>query len=120
MALIVLTGRSGKAAWPGHALQTPPSCPPEAPSPGPGLQYLLAVTVGLTEVAEELEGLLRRRAGGGWGSGRGVASAGHRGDRDGAEGPAVTALQDGDLQGAPGTPHLHREQGQELPPAGHL
>lgn len=29
-----------------------------------------------------------------------------------AKGPAVTALQDGNLQGAPGTPHLHRKQEQ--------
>lgn len=29
-----------------------------------------------------------------------------------AKGPAVAALQDGNLQGAPGTPHLHQEQKQ--------
>lgn len=108
----------GRLAWARPA--DTPALAPRSPLPGPCVQYLLAATVGLAEVAEELEGLPGRCAGGGWGSGRGVASAGHGGDGDGAEGPAVAALQDGDLQGAPGTPHLHREQGQELPPAGHL
>lgn len=85
---------------------------PSPPYRGLAGRYLLAAAAGLAKVAEELEGLLRGCAGGGRGGGGRVARAGHGCEGNCAEGPAVTALQDGDLQGAPGTPHLHREQGQ--------
>lgn len=69
------------------------------------LELLLAAAVGFADVAEELKGLLRGRADCGRGGRGGVAGPGPRGEGYSAEGPAVTALQNGDLQGAPGTPH---------------
>lgn len=87
-----------------------PSTPPRRP--GPGWQDLLAAAVGLADVAEELKGLLRGCAGGGRGGRGRVTRTGPGSEGYSAEGPAVAALQDGDLQGAPGTPHLHREQEQ--------
>lgn len=112
---MVLTGPSGPLRHGSQARAHPvdtPTLPTGLPFPGPGRQYLLTATVGLTEVAEELEGLLRGCAGSGRGGRCGFANARHGCEGDSAEGPAVTALQDGDLQGAPGTPHLQQRQGQ--------
>lgn len=96
------TGRAGDPAQTLHS-----TC-----RPGPGWQDLLAAAVGLADVAEELKGLLRGCAGGGRGGRGRVTRTGPGSEGYSAEGPAVAALQDGDLQGAPGTPHLHREQEQ--------
>lgn len=102
---------------PGHFTETP-NPPPAHKTSLPTQrrwQYLLAAAVGFADVAEELKGLLRGRAGCGRGGRGGVAGPGPGGEGYSAEGPAVTALQNGDLQGAPGTPHLHRKQKQMLP-----
>lgn len=96
-----------------HHIQTPNPPPAHVTSPPTRWgRYLLAAAAGLADVAEELKGLLRGRAGRHRGGRGRVAGPGPRCEGYGAKGPAVTALQDGDLQGAPGTPHLHRKQEQ--------
>lgn len=93
-----------RAAWASRRPSPRPAHPP-----GPSWQYLLAAAVGLADVAEELESLLRGRTGVSGGGRERVARTGSRCEGYSAKGPAVTALQDGDLQGAPGTRHLYRE-----------
>lgn len=101
-----------RAGWASPPDPEPSTLPTRPAHPGARWRHLLAAAVGLADVAEELEGLLRGRTGGGGGSGGGVPRTRPGCEGDGAEGPAVTALQDGDLQGAPSTPHLRREQEQ--------
>lgn len=96
-----------RAGWAAHT-----ALHPTDPLPRAGWQYLLATAAGPADVAEELECLLGRHAGGGSGGGGGVAGPWPGCEGYSAKGPAVTALQDGDLQGAPSTPHLRQEQEQ--------
>lgn len=76
--------------------------------------YLLAAAAGLADITEELEGLLGGSAGKGRDRRGRVPRARARCDRGGVESPAVAALQDGDLQGAPSPPHLQWMQRQEI------
>lgn len=101
------SGSWGPGGWASHTTPTPP-----AHGPGPGWQYLLAAAAGPADVAEELEGLPGGHAGSSRGGRGGVAGTWPGWEGHSAKGPAVTALQDGDLQGAPGAAHLHQEQEQ--------
>lgn len=98
--------------WTGQAGHPTQDLPLTDPLPRAGWQYLLAAAAGPADVAEELQRLLGGHAGGGRGGGGGVTGRWPGCEGISAKGPAVTALQDGDLQGAPGTPHLCQEQEQ--------
>lgn len=78
------------------------------------LEFLLAAAAGLADIAEELEALLGGCAGKGRGGRGRVPRARSRREGCGVESPAVATLQDGDLQGAPSTPHLQQMQRQSF------